>query len=49
VNAEVSLELSGGEIVTSVVTQESVKHLGLIEGMPAWAVFKANAVILAVN
>jgi molybdate transport system regulatory protein len=49
VNAEVSLELSGGEIVTSVVTQESVQHLDLIEGMPAWAVFKANAVILAVN
>jgi len=49
VNAEVSLELSGGEIVTSVVTQESVKHLALVEGMPAWAVFKANAVILAVN
>lgn len=49
VNAEVSLELSGGEVVTSVVTQESVKHLGLVEGLPAWAVFKANAVILAVN
>lgn len=49
VNAEVSLELSGGEAVTSVVTQESVQHLGLVEGMPAWAVFKANAVILAVN
>ena len=49
VNAEVSLELSGGEVVTSVVTQESVQHLGLVEGMPAWAVFKANAVILAVN
>lgn len=49
VNAEVSLELAGGEIVTSVVTQESVKHLGLVVGMSAWAVFKANAVILAVN
>jgi molybdate transport system regulatory protein len=49
VNDEVSLELSGGELLTAVITEESVKALDLKEGAPAWAVFKANTVILAVN
>lgn len=49
VNSEVALALPGGEIVTAIVTEESVRHLKLKQGMRAWAVFKANSVILAVN
>jgi molybdate transport system regulatory protein len=49
VNAEVDIELSGGEHVVTTVTNESVETLGLHEGVAATAVFKAGAVILAVG
>jgi len=48
VNAEVDIELKGGELVAATVTNDSVEALGLSEGKPATAVFKAGAVILAV-
>jgi molybdate transport system regulatory protein len=49
VNSEIALALPGGEMVTAVVTEESVRRMKLREGVRAWAVFKANSVILAVN
>jgi len=49
VNAEVSLALDGGIVVTAVITNESVDVLGLVEGTPAIAAFKASSVILGVN
>lgn len=48
VNAEVDIELAGGEKVAATVTHDSVETLGLRKGQPATAVFKAGAVILAV-
>jgi molybdate transport system regulatory protein len=48
VNAEVDIELSGGEQVAATVTNDSVETLGLHKGQPATAVFKAGAVILAI-
>ena len=48
VNAEVDIELSGGEQVTATVTNDSVDTLGLRKGQPVTAIFKAGAVILAV-
>lgn len=48
VNAEVDIELSGGEKVAATVTNDSVETLGLRKGQTATAVFKAGAVILAV-
>lgn len=48
VNAEVDIELTGGERVAATVTNDSVEALGLRKGEPATAVFKAGAVILAV-
>jgi molybdate transport system regulatory protein len=48
VNAEVSLALSGGVVVTAIVTNESVDALGLADGVPAVAAFKASSVILGV-
>ncbi len=48
VNAEVDIELNGGELVAATVTNDSVETLGLSEGASATAVFKAGAVILAV-
>jgi len=49
VNAEVDIELKGGEQVAATVTNDSVEALGLSKGKPATAVFKAGAVILAVT
>ncbi|NPT35111.1 TOBE domain-containing protein [Paraburkholderia xenovorans] len=49
VNAEVSLVLAGGAVITAVVTNESVDTLGLVEGGNAVAVFKASSVILGVK
>lgn len=49
VNAEVSLALEGGTVITAVVTNESVDALGLAEGGTAIAAFKASSVILGVK
>jgi molybdate transport system regulatory protein len=48
INSEVDIELKGGETVAATVTNESVEALGLREGQPVTAVFKAGSVILAV-
>ena len=48
VNAEVSLELSGGIVLHAVITKASVQGMGLKAGDTATALFKASTVILAV-
>lgn len=49
VNAEVSLTLAGGAVVTAVVTNDSVAELGIAQGQPIVAAFKASSVILGVT
>jgi molybdate transport system regulatory protein len=49
VNAEVSLGLEGGTVITAIVTNASVDTLGLQEGASAVAAFKASSVILGVK
>lgn len=49
VNADVTVRLSGGETLTSVVTTESARKLALAAGDHVCAVFKASSVILGVN
>jgi molybdate transport system regulatory protein len=49
VNGEVIIELSGGKSVAAIVTNDSIKNLGLKEGVKAAALIKASHVILAVN
>ncbi|MCE4556530.1 TOBE domain-containing protein [Roseateles cellulosilyticus] len=48
VNAEVTVDLSGGRSAVAVLTRESVPALGLAEGVRACAAFKVSSVILAV-
>jgi len=49
VNGEVIIELAGGKTVAAIVTNDSIKSLGLKEGIKACALIKASHVILAVN
>lgn len=46
VNAEVELSLPGGDRIVAIVTQDSVKSLGLAIGKPATAVVKAPWVMI---
>lgn len=48
VNAEVELEVAGAGRIVAIVTQDSVKALGLAPGARATALFDASSVILAV-
>jgi molybdopterin-binding protein len=49
VNAEVTIQLPGGEQVVSIITNTSVESLGLKEGKQAYAVIKASSVMVAVD
>lgn len=48
VNAEVSVELPGGTIVYSIITNEAVLDLGLKVGSEVTALIKASHVVLGV-
>lgn len=49
VNAEVILQLPGGEQIVSIITRDSVDALGLEPGREAYAVIKASNVMIAVD
>jgi molybdate transport system regulatory protein len=49
VNSEVEVKLSGGTILTAIVTNASVKRMQLAVGEPVSAAFKASSVIIAVE
>ncbi len=47
--AHVRIDIGGGSIVTSSITNEAVKELGLTVGSDAYAVVKASDVMVAVD
>jgi molybdopterin-binding protein len=49
VNTEVTVELSGGAEVVSMITKTSAKKLGLKKGKTVYAVIKASNVMIAVD
>jgi len=49
VNAEVTLEIAPGVEITSIITKSSAEQLELTEGKEAYAVIKANNVMIAVD
>ena len=49
VNGEVGIELPGGKRLTAIVTNDSIKSLGLKDGVRACALIKASNVIVAVT
>ena len=49
VNAEVTVDLPGGGVLTAIVTEESTKRLLLANGDPVCALVKASSVILGLD
>ena len=49
VNAEITIQLPGGEQVVSIITNASVISLGLKKGIEAYAVIKASSVMVATD
>jgi len=49
VNSEVTIELSGGVKLVSIITNASVASLGLKKGKAAYAVIKASNIMVAVD
>lgn len=47
VNCEVMIQLPGGLVITSIITKNSVKRLGLKKGKTAYTVIKASSVLIA--
>lgn len=47
INAEVIVDIGGGDEIAAIVTQDSAEHLGLKPGVEVYALFKASWVILA--
>ena len=49
VNTEITIELSGGAEITSIITRASAERLGLKVGGNAYAVIKASDVMVGVD
>ena len=49
VNSEVIIELPGGILLVSIITNSSVENLGLAEGTDAYAIIKASNVMVGVD
>jgi molybdopterin-binding protein len=49
VNSEVTVELTGGVEVVSIITKASAERLGLVEGKEVSAVIKASNVMIALD
>lgn len=48
VNSTVRIEVGGGTVITSMITNAAVEELGLSEGSEAYAVIKASDVMVGV-
>lgn len=49
VNAEVTVELPGGQEIVSIITLSSARRMGLAVGQQVYAVVKASSVMIAAD
>ncbi len=49
VNSQITIKLTGGEEVISIITRESVDNLELAVGKQVYAVIKASNVMIAID
>lgn len=49
VNGIVCIDIGGGNVITSTITMNAIKELGLRVGQTAYAVIKATSVMVGVD
>ena len=49
VNGTVKIDIGGGNVISSVITNASIKELGLAVGKEAYAIVKASNVMIGVD
>jgi molybdopterin-binding protein len=49
VNAEITVELAPNVVVTSIITMQSMKNLGLAQGKEAFVAIKASDVMIGID
>lgn len=49
VNTEIILELPGGNEIASIITKESVDHMGLAIGKEVYAIIKASNIMIGMD
>lgn len=49
VEAQVTIDIAGGQSIVSVITMDSLKGLGITVGSTVYAVIKADSVMVAVD
>lgn len=49
VNGIVKIDIGGGHVITSTISMNSIKELGLAVGGTAYAVIKATSVMVAID
>jgi len=49
VNSEITIKLTGGDVITSIITKDSADRLGLAAGKEVYAVIKASNVMIATD
>ncbi len=49
VNGTVKIDIGGGNVISSVITNASIKELGLAAGKEAYAIIKASNVMIGVD
>ena len=49
VNSEITIKLTGGDVITSIITKDSEDRLGLAAGKEVYAVIKASNVMIATD
>ena len=49
VNAEVVIEIEGGQQISSIITKTSAENLGIEVGKEVYAIIKASEVIIGID
>lgn len=49
VNGEVVIDIGGGNLITSIITSQSIDNMDLKVGKLVYAIVKANEVLVAVD
>lgn len=49
VNGIVKIDIGGGNIMTSTISMNAIKELGLAVGKPAYAIVKATSVMVGID